>query len=382
VTETGPATRTVYRDLLAARMALDPATVCLDSDTGLFSGVDFGAATPRYINVGIAEHTMMGVAAAMAADGWRPYVTTMAAFAGSRAVEAVKIDIAYNALPVRIAATHSGVSAGHLGPTHHALEDLAVMRALPNMTVLVPADASGTEALFNQSAQLPGPVYLRLGRKPTPDLSALIGPVTLGEAQLLRPGTDVLIVACGPLPCVAALEAADLLEAEGYSAGVLVYQTLKPFDVETLLRAAAPARLVATVEEHWLTGGLASAVAETLGEGGPVRLLRFGLPDGFVHVVGGQEHILAAHGVTGPAVAERIRAACAPAGAGPTTIPTPEGNTAMLSCPECEGELKLPESARVNEIVECGECRVELEVLSLEPALVGFAPEIEEDWGE
>jgi transketolase len=379
--EREPATRTVYRDLLAARMAADPATVCLDSDTGLFDGIDFGPAAPRYLNVGIAEHTMMGVAAALAADGWRPYVTTMAAFAGSRAVEAVKIDIAYNALPVRIAATHSGVSAGHLGPTHHALEDLAVMRALPNMTVLVPADASATAALFAQGAELPGPVYLRLGRKPTPDLSALIGVPTIGAAQLVRPGSDVLIVACGPLPCAAALQAADLLETDGISAGVLVYQTLKPFDAPGLLRAAAPVRLVATVEEHWPTGGLGSAVAEALGEGGPVRLLRTALPDAFVRAVGGQEHILAAHGITPSALAERIRAACPPAGPGPTT-PSPEGNTAMLSCPECEGELKLSESARVNEIVECGECHVELEVLSLAPALVGLAPEIEEDWGE
>ncbi|MFC8451298.1 transketolase family protein [Kitasatospora sp. NPDC057223] len=306
------ATRTVYRDLLTALMVADPATVCLDSDTGLFDAVDFGAAKDRYLNVGIAEHTMMGVAAALAADGWRPYVTTMAAFAGSRAIEAVKVDIAYNALPVRIVATHSGVSAGPLGPTHHALEDLAVMRALPNMTVLVPADASATEALFGQSAELPGPVYLRLGRKPTPDLSDRIGAPVVGRAQHLREGTDVLIAACGPLPCLAALEAADLLAADGISAGVLVYQTLKPFDARTLLAAAEPVRLVATVEEHWLTGGLGSATAEALAEGGPKRMLRVGLPDSFMSVVGGQEAILDAHGVTGPAVAGRIRAACRP----------------------------------------------------------------------
>lgn len=162
------AAREVYRDTVAELLPGEPRLVVLDSDTGLFGGVDFGSAADRYLNLGIAEHTLMGTAAGLAREGRIPLVNTMAAFASSRAVEAVKIDIAMGNLPVLIAATHSGVSAGHLGPTHHALEDLAVMRALPHMTVVVPGDAAGTEDLLRQALTLGGPVYFRLGRGATP----------------------------------------------------------------------------------------------------------------------------------------------------------------------------------------------------------------------
>jgi transketolase len=306
------ATRTAYRDSLVALMAADEQVVCLDTDTGLFAGVDFGPAGSRYLNLGIAEHNLMCVAAGMAASGWQPYVNTMAAFASARALETVKIDIAYNALPVRIMATHGGVSAGHLGPTHHALEDIAVMRALPNMTVVVPADARSTVALMAQAARLPGPAYLRLGRKATPPLpDGADGPV-LGEIQTLRDGHAVVFVCCGPLPVHAALGAADALAAEGIPSGVLHAHTLKPFDADSLLRRTAHAELVVTVEEHWRTGGLGSAVAESLAEhGGPGsrRLVRVGLPDSFMTTVGGQEELLAAHGITAQGLAARVRAA-------------------------------------------------------------------------
>ncbi|GII85567.1 transketolase [Sphaerisporangium siamense] len=302
------ATRTAYRDALVARMALDPAAVCLDTDTGLFSGVDFGDAAARYLNLGIAEHTLMGVAAGMAASGWRPYVNTMAAFAGARALEAVKIDIAYNALPVRVMATHAGVSAGHLGPTHHALEDVAVMRTLPNMTVVVPADADSTVALLAQVAELPGPAYVRLGRKPTPSLPDGTPPPVLGTIQRLRAGEEIVLVAAGPLPVLAALGAAEALAEDGLDAGVLHAHTLKPFDAETLVAATGHARLVVTVEEHWPAGGLGSAVAEELAERAPRPLLRIAMPDRFVDTVGGQEHIVAEHGITPAGVAARVRA--------------------------------------------------------------------------
>ncbi|WP_220182805.1 transketolase family protein [Sphaerisporangium album] len=303
------ATRTVYRDALVERMGADPTAVCLDTDTGLFSGVDFGDAAARYLNLGIAEHTLMGVAAGMAASGWRPYVNTMAAFAGARALEAVKIDIAYNALPVRIMATHSGVSAGHLGPTHHALEDLAVMRVLPNMTVVVPADGASTTALLGQVADLPGPAYVRLGRKPTPSLPEDTPPPVLGRIQRLRDGGEVVLVCAGPLPVLAALEAAGTLAAEdGLDVGVLHAHTLKPFDTGTLTAATAGARLVVTVEEHWPSGGLGSAVAEELAEHAPRPLLRIAMPDRFVDTVGGQERLMADNGITAEGVAARVRA--------------------------------------------------------------------------
>ncbi|HST63612.1 MAG TPA: transketolase C-terminal domain-containing protein [Mycobacteriales bacterium] len=329
IAETRPApvsARTAYRDWLLARMATDPRVVCLDTDTGLFTGADFGPATGRYLNLGIAEHALMGVAAGLAASGWRPYVNTMAAFAAARAVEAVKIDIAYNALPVRIVATHGGVAAGHLGPTHHALEDLAVLRALPNVTIAVPADVPGTTALLDATAELPGPAYLRLGRKATPELPGLPVP-RLGELQRVRPGRRVVLVATGPLPVLAALGAEDLLAAAGIETGVLHAHTLKPFDGPALVAQTAGAELVVTVEEHWAAGGLGSAVAEVLAEAAPgPRLVRVAVPDEFVGTVGGQEHLLAERGIDAVGVAGRVRAALDPyhpAGGQPHAKETP-----------------------------------------------------------
>jgi transketolase len=294
----------------------DERLVCLDSDTGLFSGVDFGPAADRYLNLGIAEHTLMGAAAGLAREGRVPLVNTMAAFASARAMEAVKIDIALNKLPVRIAATHSGVSAGHLGPTHHALEDLAVMRTLPNMTVVVPADAASTEALFRQALSLPGPVYFRLGRNPTPDLPAG-PPVRLGRAQVLREGADITLAACGPYPVLAAIEAADELAGDGIAAGVLHMHTIRPLDTAALAAAAQATGTVITVEEHWRSGGFGAAVAEALAEIWPARVLRVAMPDAFVSVAGSQRYLLERGGVSAAAIAARARAALSSSGEKP-----------------------------------------------------------------
>ncbi|RFU39959.1 hypothetical protein DZF91_19605, partial [Actinomadura logoneensis] len=199
--------REAYSAVLPELMLADERLYCLDSDTGLFDPDAFAAVPGRYLNLGIAEQSLMGTAAGLAASGKVPFVTTMATFAATRALEAIKIDIVYNALPVRIVATHGGLAAGHLGPTHHALEDLAVMRALPGLTVVVPADADQAEAAVRQSAALPGPVYVRLGRKATPDVGG--GAFEIGRAQWLRRGRDVAVIACGPRPVLAALAAAD-----------------------------------------------------------------------------------------------------------------------------------------------------------------------------
>ena len=295
------AARDAYRDLLVKLMADDPRLYCLDSDTGLFTGVDFGPAADRYLNLGIAEHNLMGVAAGLAVSGKIPFVNTMATFAATRALEAVKIDIAYNALPVRIVATHGGLSAGHLGPTHHALEDLAIMRTLPGLTVVTPADAGATEESVSQSVDLPGPVYLRLGRKPTPPLNS--DPIEIGRAQRLRDGDDLVIFACGPHPVLASLAAANLLAADGIEVAVLNVHTLKPLDVAAITAAAGKVPAAITVEEHWRSGGLGGAIAETLAEHAPTRIARIGMPDTFAQVVGGQEHLLSHYGITGEQIA-------------------------------------------------------------------------------
>lgn len=303
------ATREAYRDTLLPLLKRHPELMCLDSDTGLFNAEYAETAGDQYLNLGIAEHNLMGMAAGMAASGRIPYVNTMAAFATSRALEPIKIDIAYNRLPVRIMATHGGLAAGHLGPTHQALEDLAVLRVLPGMTVVVPADAAATEATLEQSVDLPGPLYVRLGRKPSPPLPVEAPPPVIGQAQTLREGGDVVLASCGPYPVLACLAAADVLAEQGVEATVLNMHTLSPFDARTLVAAARPASLVVTLEEHWRSGGLGGAVAETLAEAAPTRVLRLGMPDQFVDEVGNQEHLVAHYDLTAERVVRTVRTA-------------------------------------------------------------------------
>jgi transketolase len=314
--------REAYRDLIAALLSADPRLVCLDSDTGLFGGMDLAGVGGRYINLGIAEQNLMGVAAGLARCGRIPFVNTMATFASTRALEAVKIDIALNNLPVRIAATHGGLAAGHLGPTHHSLEDLAVMRLLPNMTVLVPSGPAETRALIRQSLDLPGPVYLRLDRgaapEPEPAGAACEAPAEIGRARLLRRGGDVTLAGCGAWPLRAALGAADLLADVGIGAEVLNLHTIKPLDVTALLDAAARTGAIVTVEEHWRAGGLGSAVAEVVAECGAARVFRVAVADEFVSVAGDQHYLLERAGVTAAAVVAAAWTALGASGRPPT----------------------------------------------------------------
>lgn len=303
-------TREAYRAALLALLPAYPALMCIDTDTGLF-GADFAtAAGSRYVNLGIAEASLMGTAAGLATCGWMPFANTMAAFAAARALEAVKVDIAYNALPVRIMATHGGLSAGHLGPTHHALDDLAVMRILPNMTVIVPGDAAATAAAVEELVERPGPAYVRLGRKATAPLP-VAEPPRIGHAQVLREGPDAVLVACGPDPVLAAFGAAELLAADGVRATVLNMHTVAPLDVRTLTPLARGAGLVVTVEEHWRSGGLGGAVAEALAETAGVRTVRLGVAEGFVDVVGDPRQLLEHYGITPHAVAGAVLRALA-----------------------------------------------------------------------
>ncbi|MFJ4124063.1 transketolase family protein [[Kitasatospora] papulosa] len=302
------AAREVYRDVLVELLGEDERYVCLDSDTGLFSATSWGEGARRYLNLGIAEQNLMGVAAGLARSGRIPFVNTMAAFAATRALEAVKLDIAWNDLPVRIVATHGGLSAGHLGSTHHALEDLAVMRMLPNMTVLVPADGPATESLVRAGAELPGPVYLRLGRGATPGIAPGAEPLRIGVAQSLRRGSDVTLIATGPHPVLTAVETAEELARDGIDVAVLNMHTVKPLDREAIVAAATGTRGIVTVEEHWAAGGLGSAVAEVvadLGAACPVR--RVAVADRFAAGTGGHRHLLARNGISRATVTDHVR---------------------------------------------------------------------------
>ncbi|MBC7106168.1 MAG: transketolase family protein, partial [Firmicutes bacterium] len=262
--------------------AENPDVVVLDADLSKSTKTEvFARRFPeRFFNMGIAEQNMLGTAAGLAAAGKIVFCSSFAIFAAGRAFEQVRNSIAYPALNVKIGASHGGITVGEDGASHQSVEDIALMRAMPNMTVLVPADAVATRVLVRAAADLEGPVYLRLGRMAVPVLYD--GGVRLvpGRAHVWREGRDVTLVATGLMVSVA-LEAAELLERDGYRAGVLDVHTVKPLDVEALVRAARASGAVVTLEEHTVIGGLGSAVAEALSEHYPVVVKRIGLPDTF-----------------------------------------------------------------------------------------------------
>lgn len=300
--------REAYRATLLELARADTRIWCLDSDMG---GLErqFEAELPQqYLDLGIAEANLMTVGAALASTGLIPFVNTMAAFASARALEQVKVDIAYHDLPVRIVATHSGLAAAHLGPTHHAQQDLAAMRALPNLTVLTPADAGETVRLVRAAAYLAGPVYLRLGRNALP---AVYGEgeheLAIGRAVELRPGGDVTIVAAGSYPVLFALEAARRLAEQGISAAVLNMHTIKPLDVAALVHAAEASAGIVTVEDHGVLGGLGGAVAEVLAEHRPARVRRVGIGDAFCDRPGSHREQLEMCGVSPERVVAEAR---------------------------------------------------------------------------
>jgi transketolase len=304
------ATRETYRRVLLELATADPRVMCVDSDMGGFED-GFAAALPdQYVNVGIAEANLMGVAAGLAATGRIPFANTISSFAATRACEQMKIDIAGNNLPVRVVVTHGGLSAGHYGPTHHALEDVAVVRTLPNMTVLVPADAVDTEYAVRAAMALPGPVFIRLGRAPTPLVQQQPYDFAIGRAQLLRAGDDVTIVACGPYPVHLAVLASDELAGAGIAARVLNLHTVKPIDIPALVVAAEQTAGIVTVEDHVLVGGAGGAVCEVLAEHRPCRVRRVGVPDAFFDTVGSERELLEEAGVRVDRIAAAATGLC------------------------------------------------------------------------
>jgi transketolase len=301
-------TREVYRRALIELARQDGRIYCLDSDQGGWEESFARQLPEQYVNLGIAEANMMGVAAGLAASGKIPFVNTMAGFATARAYEQVKIDIAYNRLPVKIVGTHGGLAGGHFGPTHQALEDLALMRVLPNLTILVPADTVETVACVQAAVQIPGPVYIRLGRRPTELVYQSDYDFQVGRAVVLRAGSDLTIVACGPSPVLLALEAHEQLASRGIAARVLNLHTLKPLDRAALDAAARQTQGIITVEEHSILGGVGGAVAEVIVEQAGVPVRRIGLPDLFCDQVGTQQELLAAYDLTPQRiVAEALR---------------------------------------------------------------------------
>ena len=239
--------------------------VVLTSDLCVFSGLErFKAKFPdRLYNVGIAEQNMVGVAAGFAKEGFVPFATTYAAFASMRCADQVKVNMGYMGLPIKLVGLTAGFAVGALGATHMSLEDMAVMRSIPNVTVLSPADSTATVKAVMAAATWPGPVYLRLsGPMPNPIVYKGECPFEVGKANTLRDGADIAIIATGSM-VYQSLKAAELLDGEGVSAEVIDMHTIRPFDDE-VVRRVADRKLVVTVEEHSVVGGLGGAVAERL----------------------------------------------------------------------------------------------------------------------
>jgi transketolase len=275
-------TRVEYGKTLAQLGAENPHIVVLDADLSGSTQTHHFAKVfkDRFFNVGIAEQDLMGTAAGLALGGKIPFASTFAMFATGRAWEQIRQTIAYGNLNVKIVASHGGVTVGEDGGSHQALEDLALMRILPNLVVLAPADGPETRAMTRWAADYQGPVYMRTGRMALPVIYDDSYTFTLGRGSLLRDGRDVSLLGLG-LMVQACLEAATLLAQEGIEARVVNLSCLKPLDWELVVESARRTGAVVTAEEHMVTGGLGSAVSEVLGEHCPTPMARIGLKDTF-----------------------------------------------------------------------------------------------------
>ena len=288
----------------------DNKVVAISADTiDLFGLRPFLEASPeRLTEAGIAEQNAMGIASGLATTGMRPILCGYAPFITTRSLEQLRNDVAYANQRVVIGAACGGIVLAMAGGTHHAVEDLALMRNMPNMTVVVPADARQTWHAALQTEQLDGPSYIRLGGKfEEPPVTGIAGDgFRIGRADQLRPGGDVTVIACGCL-VAPALAVADAMAGEGIGVRVLNMHTIKPLDREAVLAAAEETGAIVTAEEHRTTGGLGGAVAELLAREHPVRMRMIGMPDEFA-IVGPTGQVREHYGLSQPAIAEACRA--------------------------------------------------------------------------
>jgi transketolase len=299
-------TRFGYGDGLveAGKKDENVVALCCDlTDSTKTSG--FAKAFPeRYFELGVAEQNMAGVAAGLALEGKVPFIASYAVFSPGRNWDQIRISICYSKTNVKIAGAHAGISVGPDGATHQALEDIATMRVLPNMTVICPCDAEETRKATIEAAKLKGPVYLRFGRAPSPVFTTKKTPFKIGVAQVFLEGSDVTVVACSQLVYEAMLAAYELAKV-GVSAEVINLATIKPFDSNTILKSVKKTGAVVTVEEHQKNGGLGGAVAEALSENMPTPMERVGVNDRFGES-GTPSELLEAFDLTHPAIIKKI----------------------------------------------------------------------------
>ncbi|RJP66790.1 MAG: transketolase family protein [Candidatus Abyssobacteria bacterium SURF_17] len=303
------ATRDAYGDALVRLGERNPNIVVLDADLAKSTKtIKFKKKFPeRFFDLGIAEADMMGTAAGLAAAGKVAFASTFAIFATGRAWEQIRNSICYTNLHVTVAASHAGIAVGPDGSSHQSIEDIALMRVIPNMKVVVPADAVETDKAVAALVETPGPAYLRLGRSGVPVIYEEDYEFALGKASVLRDGSDLTIIAIGAM-VHAALSAAQALLQEGISARVVNMSTVKPLDRDAILSAVSETGAIVAAEEHSVIGGLGSAVSEVVCELAPAPVIRVGVRDRFGQS-GEPGELMAAYGLTASDIVEAAREA-------------------------------------------------------------------------
>jgi len=286
--------------------ASNPDVVVLDADLAKSTRSDWFANKypDRFFDIGISEQDMIGTAAGLSLAGKIPFATTYGVFIAGRAWDQIRTTVCYSDLNVKVAGAHGGISVGADGATHQALEDIALMRVLPNMKVIVPCDAIEAKKATIAAAGIPGPCFLRFAREATPVFTEEKDFFEVGKANVLKDGKDVTIIACGPI-VYEALQAQEQLAAKGISARVINMHTVKPLDGEALLKAAKETGAIVTAEEHQIAGGLGSAIAEFLVQNKPVPIEMVGIKDTFGES-GGPEELAVKYGLVAKDIVDAV----------------------------------------------------------------------------
>ena len=303
------ATREAYGKALVKLGKINDDVVVLDADLSKSTKTnDFFKAYPnRFFNMGIAEQNLVGAACGFATAGKIPFASTFAMFATGRAFEVIRNSACYPKLNVKICATHAGITVGEDGGSHQSVEDISLMRSIPNMTVVVPADGIEAEKMIFAAAEFNGPMYVRLGRSAVPTIFGEDYNFEIGKGVVLRDGNDVTIIACG-IMVNEALIAADILKEENINARVINISTIKPIDTELIIKAAKETKAIVTAEEHSIIGGLGSAVSEVVCENHPVVVKKVGMNDCFGES-GTPNELLAKYGLTAKDIVEKVKEA-------------------------------------------------------------------------
>jgi transketolase len=301
------ALRDVFGDTLVSLGLSDPNVVVLDADLANSTKADkFAKMYPgRFLQMGIAEQNFVGVAVGLASLGYVPWLSTFTVFFTHRALDPIRMLVAQTHANVKIGAAYAGVMTGLTGKTHHDVQDLAIMRAMPDMTVVAPADAIEGEAIIRWATGYEGPVYVRLARDASPNVFDEQYRFVPGKTISLKEGSDVLLISTGP-QSVRCLQAAELLHGQGISAGVLHVPSIKPVNKEEIVSAAEKVKVVVTVEEHTIYGGLGGLVAEIVSEASPRRVIRFGIEDRWGESAP-NDYLLDLFQMSAPRLSERIQ---------------------------------------------------------------------------